>query len=141
MRRTGLVLFVLLAALASAPLTGCGGGSTVSPGPETVEGTIAQETIPLDQGDAAAGEAIFTETASPTCGSCHTYGPAGTDADIGPNLDDSLADGDPESILESIVNPSATLTEGFADLMPKDYGDKLDEQQLADLVAFLSQGS
>ncbi|MGH3032946.1 MAG: c-type cytochrome [Gaiellaceae bacterium] len=141
MRRGAFVILALLAALTPAVLTGCGGGSTVSPEPETVEGTIEQKTIPLDQGDAAAGEAIFTDTAQPSCGSCHTYDPAGTDADIGPKLDDSLADDDPESILESIVNPSATLTEGFTDLMPKDYGEKLDEQQLADLVAFLSQGS
>jgi mono/diheme cytochrome c family protein len=141
MRRSAFVVFALLAVLAPAVLAGCGGSETVSPAPETVEGTIAQETIPLDQGDPAAGEAIFTETAQPACGSCHTYGPAGTDATVGPNLDDSLAGDDPESILESIVNPSATLTEGFTDLMPKDYGEKLDDTQLADLVAFLSQGS
>jgi mono/diheme cytochrome c family protein len=140
MRRSAFVFFVLLA-LAPAALAGCGGGSTVSPEPETVEGTIAQETIPLDQGDAEAGEAIFTETAEPGCGTCHTYGPAGTDADLGPNLDESLAGDDPEAILESILNPSADVTAGFTDIMPKDYGDKLDEQQLADLVAFLSQGS
>lgn len=141
MRRSAFVYLTLLAALGPAALAGCGGASTVSPKPETVEGTIAQKTIPLEQGDAEAGKTIFTDTAEPACGTCHTYGPAGTDADLGPNLDESLAGDDPEAILQSIVNPSAEVTAGFTDIMPKDYGEKLDEQQLADLVAFLSQGS
>ena len=37
---------------------------------------------------------------------------------------------------------NAEITEGYADnLMPEDYGDKLTEQQLADLVAFLVQAT
>jgi cytochrome c oxidase subunit 2 len=77
---------------------------------------------------------------TPSCGSCHTFGPAGTEAQTGPNLDESLQDDDPASILQSIVNPDAQITPGFQPgLMPKDYGQKLSEQQLADLVAFLAQ--
>jgi mono/diheme cytochrome c family protein len=86
--------------------------------------------------------AVFTDVANPACGSCHTYGPAGTEQTLGPNLDEALADKDAQFILESIVNPDAEVTSGFADnLMPEDYGQKLNEQQLADLVAFLTPQS
>jgi mono/diheme cytochrome c family protein len=84
------------------------------------------------------GKAVFTTAAQPTCGSCHTYGPAGTTATVGPNLDETLSGKDAAFVLESIVNPDAEIAPGFAaGVMPKDYGDKLSEKQLADLVAFL----
>jgi mono/diheme cytochrome c family protein len=101
---------------------------------------VPQETGPavdVSQGDPEAGKAIFSETSTPACATCHTFAPAESTAEVGPSLDESLQDDDAESILKSIVDPSAELTPGFQDLMPKDYGEKLDEQQLADLVAFL----
>jgi mono/diheme cytochrome c family protein len=103
---------------------------------------VAQEEAPtVAEGDPEAGAQVFTEIAQPACGSCHTYGPAGTSAQVGPNLDDVLPDMSPEEIHEAIVNPDAQIAEGFtAGIMPGTYGDSLDEQQLADLVAFLTQG-
>jgi mono/diheme cytochrome c family protein len=123
-------------------VAGCGGGETVTPLPETVEGRIPTETgggaTTIEPGNAAAGKEVFTTAAQPTCGSCHTYEAAGTTAEVGPNLDETLAGKDAAYILEQIVNPDADVTPGFADnLMPEDYGDKLSDKQLADLVAFL----
>jgi len=120
-------------------VAGCGGGETVSPLPETIEGTVPAETTPtFAEGDPAAGKEVFTTAAQPTCGSCHTYEAAGTSGTLGPNLDETLADKDAAFILESIVNPDADIATGFtAGVMPKDYGEKLSEKQLADLVAFL----
>jgi len=137
MRRPLLVVLTLALVLA-----GCGGQETVQPLPETVEGEVPQGgTTTLPEGDPDAGKALFTSV-TPSCGSCHTFGPAGTEAQTGPNLSESLQDDDPASILESIVNPDAQVTPGFQPgLMPKDYGQKLSEQELADLVAFLSQES
>jgi mono/diheme cytochrome c family protein len=113
----------------------------VAPTAETVVGTVPGE-IDLSKGDAAAGEEVFNETANPACSTCHTYGPADSEQTLGPNLDEALAGDDPEFVLESIVNPDAEITDGFADnLMPEDYGEKLNEQQLADLVAFLKPQS
>jgi mono/diheme cytochrome c family protein len=131
-----LVLLVFLLA------AGCGGGETAAPLPETVEGTVEQEEAPtVAEGDPEAGAEVFTQTAQPTCGSCHTYGPAGTEAQVGPNLDDVLSDMSPEEIHEAIVNPDAEIAEGFsAGIMPGTYGESLSEEQLADLVAFLTQG-
>jgi cytochrome c oxidase subunit 2 len=60
----------------------------------------------------------------------------------GPNLDESLQGKNARFIRESIVNPDAEIAEGFQPgLMPKDYGDKLSDQELADLVAFLQPQS
>jgi mono/diheme cytochrome c family protein len=123
-------------------VAGCGGGETVTPLPETVEGTVPTETgsgaTTIEPGNAKAGKEVFTTAAQPTCGSCHTYEAAGTTATVGPSLDETLAGKDAAFILESIVNPDADIASGFAaGIMPKDYGDKLSDKQLADLVAFL----
>jgi cytochrome c oxidase subunit II len=123
-------------------VAGCGGGETVSPLPETVEGTVPTETgggaTTIEPGDAKTGKEVFTTAAQPACGSCHTYEAAGTTAAVGPDLDEVLTGKNAAFILESIVNPDAEIAQGFAaGIMPKDYGDKLSEKQLADLVAFL----
>jgi mono/diheme cytochrome c family protein len=114
----------------------------VAPTAETVIGSLPEEeatTVDISKGDPAAGKEIFTKTASPACSSCHTYAPAGSTATVGPNLDTGLQGKDANFVLESIVDPSAEVTAGFADIMPKDYGTKLDQKQLTDLVAFLLQ--
>jgi mono/diheme cytochrome c family protein len=131
---------LLIALTLAVVLAGCGGQETVQPVPETVEGEAPQAaTTTLPEGDPEAGKALFASV-TPSCGSCHTFGPAGSEGQTGPNLDESLQDDDANSILQSIVNPDAQITPGFQPgLMPKDYGEKLSEQQLADLVAFLAQ--
>jgi cytochrome c1 len=91
------------------------------------------------EGDPAAGEQVF---AANQCANCHTLQAAGATATIGPNLDETLQGQDAAYIRESIVNPSAQIAEGFQDgLMPKDYGEKLSDEELANLVAFLAQAT
>jgi mono/diheme cytochrome c family protein len=100
------------------------------------------ETSEQPQGNPEAGKEVFTSVANPACGTCHTLAEAGTDQTLGPNLDEGLADKDAAFIHQSIVDPDAEITPGFADnLMPEDYGEKLTEQQLNDLVAFLVQAT
>ena len=68
--------------------------------------------VPRERGggraaDETSGEAVFT---SAGCGGCHTFEPAGTDAQVGPDLDAiERAGGQPleEFIRESIVDPNA----------------------------------
>jgi mono/diheme cytochrome c family protein len=135
---------LLLALALGVLLAGCGGERTVAPTAETVIGTLPEQgagTVNVEQGDPAAGKEIFTKTAQPSCSSCHTYAAANSTATVGPNLDQGLQGKDANFILESIVDPSAEITPGFTDIMPKDYGTKLDETQLADLVAFLQPKS
>ena len=134
MRRfLALALVTTLLLLAAA----CGGQKEETATPETVEGNVPEETVA--EGDAAAGEEVYN-SASPACGSCHTFEAAGTSAEVGPNLDESLGDMDAQQVLEAIVNPDAEVAEGYqAGIMPKTYGEDLDDKQLADLVAFLTE--
>ncbi|MGI8606458.1 MAG: c-type cytochrome [Gaiellaceae bacterium] len=124
------VAFVLAAA-------GCGGADETTPTPETVVGSVAQPTVP--EGDAEAGESVFTDAG---CGACHTFAAAGSSAEVGPDLDESLQGKDEQYIYDSIVNPDAQITEGFQPgVMPKNYGEQLEDEQLGDLVAFLQPQS
>ncbi|MGH3041883.1 MAG: c-type cytochrome [Gaiellaceae bacterium] len=79
------------------------------------------------QGDAAAGEAIFTAN----CGSCHTLEEAGTSGTVGPNLDESTLD------LDAVVQQ---VTDGGGEMPP--FGGQLSEQEIQDVAAFVvaSQG-
>jgi cytochrome c551/c552 len=136
MRRLALI------ALASALLlAGCGSGETVGPLPETVVGQV-QTSGP--KGNAAAGKPLF---ASNGCNSCHTYAPAGSHGTVGPDLDKLAADAQKanQGTLEeythtSIVDPNAYVVPGFPKgVMPA--FTSLSDEQLADLVAFLTQKS
>jgi mono/diheme cytochrome c family protein len=142
--RSARALAGILAA-AALVVAGCGAAKVVSPSAETVIGTLAQETAPTvdtAKGDPAAGKALFTADAQPPCSSCHTYGPAGSNAQVGPDLDSALQGKDAEFVLESIVDPNKDIASGFqGGIMPGTYGEQLSQQQLSDLVAFLTQPS
>lgn len=93
-------------------------------------------------GDPAAGKEIFTSVAQPPCSSCHTLADAGASGTVGPNLDEVLKGKDAAFVRESIVDPDAEVADGFSGgIMPKDYGENLDDKQLADLVAYLLQAT
>jgi mono/diheme cytochrome c family protein len=149
-----LRVFVLVAALlvvamlASVEVFGAEheseGAPEEAPPAETTGGETGTGETPTGgqaEGDPAAGKEVFTSV-QPACGSCHTLAAGDASQTLGPNLDEVLADKDAAFIRESIVNPGAEVAEGFSDnLMPKDYGDKLSDQELADLVAFLVQST
>jgi cytochrome c oxidase subunit II len=120
-------LTVLLVALTA----GCGGGETVAP-TGTVEGTLPE----AEAGNPAAGKASFTSLG---CGGCHVFQAAGTRGTTGPNLDETLQGKDEAYIRESIVNPNATIAQGFQPNVMPNYGEQLESKQVADLVAFLQQ--
>jgi cytochrome c551/c552 len=131
--RRALVVAVLAASLA---LPGCGGGGDEAAPTSTAAAPRA--------GDAAAGKSIFAEQG---CGSCHTFAAAQSTGAIGPNLDEALEKdasraGKPlaEFVRESIVEPDAFVAPDFKPgVMPKTFAESLNEQQLADLVAFLTR--
>ncbi len=138
MRRRAFVL-----AACGLVLAGCSGGKTVSPAPKTVEGTLPT-TPTVSAGDPAAGKQLFTAQG---CNACHVFTPAGSAGTVGPNLDNLAADaqkaGQPlaDYTQTSIVDPSAYVVPGYPDgVMPTTYSS-LSDQQIADLVAFLTQKS
>jgi cytochrome c oxidase subunit 2 len=113
---------------------GCGSEGTTEPRPQTVIGTLQTETT-VTKGDPAAGKAVFDAQG---CGSCHTFEPAGSTGNVGPNLSDVLKDKDAAFIQQSIVDPNAEIAPGFQpNIMPQTYGSSLSPKEIADLVAFL----
>ena len=100
---------------------------------QTTPATTTEEERPA--GDAAAGKAVY---ASSGCGSCHTFDAAGSNGNVGPNLNESLEGKDLEYVQRAIVNPGAEVAEGYQEgIMPP--FDQLSEEQVNDLVAFLTQ--
>lgn len=86
------------------------------------------------EGGSIQGKELFTQQ----CGSCHTLADAGTQGEVGPNLDDALQGQDADAVLESIVDPSATIASGFEDgVMPANYGEMFTQPQLDGLVEYL----
>jgi cytochrome c551/c552 len=125
-------------------LAACGYEGTFQPTAAGVSGTLPkQQTTPvLAKGDSAAGKKLF---ASQGCTGCHTYGPAGSNATIGPDLDKlaqyaKQANEGPlaQFVQTSIVDPGNYVQPGYQNVMPTTYG-KLPPKQIADLVAFLTQ--
>jgi cytochrome c oxidase subunit 2 len=97
---------------------------------------------PEGDGGAAAGKAVF---ASAGCGGCHAFGPAGTVAEVGPNLDDLAAAAQQagqepaDFVRESIVDPNKVVTDGYQpNVMPGTYGDSLSAEEIDALVAYLT---
>ncbi len=111
---------------------------------EDYEAYLASEREGGGAGGGDDGESVF---ATAGCGSCHAFGPAGTDAEVGPSLDDlapaAESAGMPleEFIRQSIVEPNAELAEGYqGGVMPETYGASLSEDQVDGLVQYLVDG-
>jgi cytochrome c oxidase subunit 2 len=91
-------------------------------------------------GGEVTGESVFI---SAGCGGCHTFTPAGTDAQVGPSLDKIDPDGKPlaDFIRESIVDPNAVITPGYQPgVMPETFESTLTDEQLDALVQYLVEG-
>src|SRR5918911_1655 len=145
-------------------LAGCGSGTTVSPKPETVIGSVPKQSStqatpppPASGGGAttttgggsqaggggANGKALF---ASNGCVSCHTYKPAGSNASIGPDLD-KLSQYAKQAkqplqqfVRTSIVDPNAYVQPGFPRGVMPTFAS-LTKSQVDALVTFLTKGS
>lgn len=122
--------------------------------PEEFESWVAGRTKRAGDGGmggaggdtAAAGKELFNDTG---CNACHTLADAGSDARIGPSLDD-LAKGDarkfgrreeqsPEQYVRtSIQKPAAFVVPGFPKgTMPGNYEDQLSSEEVDTLVKYL----
>jgi len=139
------VAVAILVAGSALLLAGCGSEGTVSPTAKAVEGTVPrqQTTAPtLAKGDPAAGKTLFS---SQGCTGCHTFGPAGSHATIGPDLDklaqyaQKANQGTVKQFAAmSITDPGAYVESGYQNVMPTSFAN-LPKKQLADLVAFVTQ--
>jgi cytochrome c oxidase subunit 2 len=100
-------------------------------------GTDMQSAMP--EGQADHGEQLFTQLG---CSGCH-----GAQDGVGPALSRIRQDAQhhegytaEQYLRESILMPCAYTTPGFnCQIMPPDFGQKLDAQMLADLIAYLKE--
>ena len=123
------ILFVLLVlALTVVVVAACGGGGNAE------EDTSGGAVNP----DVAAGKALFEQTTlegNAGCITCHSIEPGKTV--VGPSLA-GIGNKGEDFIRTSILDPDAEVTEGFPKgVMPKDYGEKLSEEQINQLVQYL----
>lgn len=104
-------------------------------------------TVELPEGDPARGEALFLgQEPAPDgtvlgCQSCHSLDGSVL---VGPTVQGIANRELPEGydsleqyLHEAIVAPSAYVVPDFADAMPKNFGERLDAQALADMLAYL----
>lgn len=111
-------------------------------GAGATSGAAGGQTGGATSDTSALGKTTF---ASAGCGGCHTFTPAGTDAQVGPDLDNLAADakaaGEPvaDYVRQSIVDPNAVIAKGYQpNVMPPTFGDTLKPDELDALVAYLS---
>jgi cytochrome c551 len=125
MRRLALLLAALTLVVGAAA---CGGEENESATPETVQGTLPTTETggAAGEGDPAKGKEIF---ASAGCGGCHTFEPAGSSGTVGPNLDDANV----------TAEQAAAQVKNGGGGMPA-FGDRLSDQEIADVAAFVTQG-
>jgi mono/diheme cytochrome c family protein len=155
--RLALVAFAALAL--GSLIGGCGGGN----GDSAADGSTVEEKAPV--GDSERGKNVFLMAG---CGTCHTFKAAGTTQTIGPNLDLVVDTYDEAFIRKSIEDPAAFIEKvgpepgsiggdqpygstardifyGVHATMPSFGADadtpnqQLNQQELADVVAFLTQ--
>ena len=90
------------------------------------------------EGASVQGKELFSDQ----CGSCHALADAGTQSEVGPNLDDALQGKDADFIRESIVDPSAEVAAGYQDgVMPTNFGETFTPPQLDGLVEYLVEAT
>jgi len=90
------------------------------------------------EGGSIQGKELFTQQ----CASCHVLADAGTQGEVGPNLDEALQGVDADFILQSIVDPSAEIAAGYQDgVMPANFGEMFTDPQLDGLVEYLLEAT
>ncbi len=100
-------------------------------------------SVELPEGDLDRGREVFSALG---CDACHT---ANTDQPSGPSIQRMAADANSATeaaghddrvpfLHESIVQPCAYLADGWSQcIMPQDYGERMDAQNLADVIAYI----
>jgi mono/diheme cytochrome c family protein len=80
------------------------------------------------------GATVF---ANNQCSGCHTLKAAGASGTTGPDLDQVIPHQSAAEVKKSILDPSAKITQGYPNVMPKNFGQLISPQELNALVQFL----
>jgi mono/diheme cytochrome c family protein len=107
----------------------------------TLVAQVREAVTPLDTADPVAYGAALFQTRG--CAGCHSFEPAGSEGDDGPNLTNISARHDAAYIYQSIQMPDAVIAdqcpEGACEPIMPNFGDILTEDQINALVIYLSQ--
>ena len=124
----------------------CGGGSKPQTVVSNTPGTSPNLITALPAGDPAHGEQLFKGQVDGQypCSVCHTLTPgkilvgpslAGIATTAATRISGHTAE---QYLRESILTPKAFTVPGFqSGIMPSDFAREMNDQQLADLIAFL----
>ena len=89
----------------------------VSPRRTTRRGSRSSSVLPAKEDPSRA------RSSSRSSAAAATLADAGTTGEVGPNLDEALQGADADFIMESIVDPSAEIAQGYQDAMPANFGE------------------
>lgn len=104
------------------------------------EGAAAQPGTATGEASGQSGSDGRMLFSTAGCGDCHTLADADTTGQIGPVLDEVLANQNSDAIRTSIIDPGASISDGFPEgVMPTVYGEQLTETEIAALVAYLDK--
>jgi mono/diheme cytochrome c family protein len=111
----------------------------------TIRPTVTPTATP--EGDAERGAELFGRGANgaPPCGTCHQTVRNAFGFALGPNLagigeraPERIEELAPEAyIAESVLEPHAYVVPGYRDIMYPSFAEHYDDQDIADLVAYL----
>lgn len=131
-------------ALAIFVVVAVGGSMFLFAGDSGSDGSTAT-TVPVvfDQESATRGQ-VTAESSG--CLQCHTVdgtpssGPTwkGLAGSSRPLTTGESVIADDAYLRNSIIDPASQVIEGFDPIMPPDYGDSLDEQEINDLIAYIN---
>ncbi len=107
--------------------------------PSETAGTTTAAAVPIE---GTTAEELFQNA---TCFACHQLDALGTVGGVGPNLSDVGSRRTADEIRQSIVDPAAVIAESCPtgpcplNTMPKNFSERLTEEQINTLVQFLSE--
>ncbi len=123
MKKTLLIILVL--SLALLVVAACGGGGDSGGGG--------------GDSDSAAGQKLFAQAVLGNQAGCSTCHSLDGSTIVGPSMQGVGGRLSADELRTSILDPDAVLSEGFsAGLMPSVWGDELTDEQVNQLVAYLS---
>lgn len=146
MRCRSIVALVLVAA--SLSLVGCAGDDNGDDAPTPSETQAATpDSSPADGAEDGAGDHDLAQVGEQVaqqsgCGTCHGAGIAPAFEGLA-GSERTLDDGetviaDEAYLRESIVAPDAQVVEGYsADLMPEDFAERLSEEDIDAVIAYI----
>jgi mono/diheme cytochrome c family protein len=136
--RAGLAVGVV-AAMGCA-IFGIGMGSAPAerePAPRAAAVAASRQRIADGRASVRRGRELFTEQG---CDRCHAIAAIGAEGRLGPRVD--RLDDDLDDNLRSIAEPREDITDGYPrNLMPADFGERLDDPDLRALAAFVTAAS